>query len=191
MAMVDALTNIDNPAFSLATSKQLFSQYYAEVNEATYSNLIDQNKAKAVAASLKETRARQIIDEGRLKGAGDKDPGGYVGYTWVPSADIAGEQIQVDPTKASAVIGHIKNETLNFEGSQGYYAKLRTKTGEAMYLRYPTRADFLKDKEDGDLSSDQESWEKLFGKGTWNVERFIPKSRLVELEGATTIPRKR
>ena len=46
LAMVDALTNIDNPAFSLAISKPLFSQYYAEVNESTYRKLIDKNIEK-------------------------------------------------------------------------------------------------------------------------------------------------
>jgi len=125
-------------------------------------------------------------------------PDGYFGYSYAPDPDNPGTEKQIDPTKAAAVYNHLQNKTKNFQGSSGYYAKLKSpKNSEPMYLRYDSYEDFVKDKKDGDLSSDKKQWQAIFGKReystqkNWNANRFIPMSRVIEIEAATKIPKVR
>ena len=165
--------NSDN----LESGKEIVSRWFTE----GYGN------SKFIEGENARTKER-IIDPN------DKDPDGYFGWTYAPDPDNPGKEKQIDPTKASAVYDHLQNKTKNFQGSSGYYAKLKSPTtGEAMYLRYASYEDFVKDKKDGDLSSDQKQWKAMFGEKSakWNANRFIPMSRVIEIEAATKIPKGR
>tara|TARA_R110002049_G_scaffold296250_1_gene484208 strand:- start:2460 stop:3749 length:1290 start_codon:yes stop_codon:yes gene_type:complete len=102
------------------------------------------------------------------------------GYSYVANVTASsGRQLQLDPDARNSAKKNILNKTREWQGSQGYYARLKG----GGYLRYDTREDFLRDKKDGDLSSDQKQWDELFsGKSKWNTERYIDEQRIFELE---------
>ena len=107
----------------------------------------------------------------------------YRNYAEVPSVAEEGSFIKISPQQQQDAYNNLKNKTKNFQGSQGYYVKLKG----GKYLRYDSYSDYKQDKNDNKkYSIAQSSWEKTFGEDSkWGANRYIDEARLIELEGAT------
>ena len=171
--------NSDN----LESGKEIVSRWFTE----GYGN------SKFIEGENARTKER-IIDPN------DKDPDGELtGYTFnIPNLNSKSDDdkyIQLSPAARNSAESNMQNKTKNWQGSQGYYARLKG----GGYLRYDTREDFLYDKKiklkKGDLSSSEENWKALFywkDAPKWNNERYIDEQRVRELEvGSPKTPRKR
>ncbi len=161
---------------------ELTAALYADDAERNYAAIFDNGFSK---------RPTDTGDDAQQKTPSNDSSDGYFNYTFVPSANKPGNQLQVDPTSAKKAYDNIENKTKDWSGAQGHYVKMKDKNGIPMYLRYDSRADYLQDLNDNKkLSISKGAWEITFGinpENVWNIERYIPETRVVELEGATII----
>ena len=179
LRLTQAMFNPGDTNYDEAQTQKIFREY--KIRQIT----------DRVAANWKmspKNPANQQVNNNQ-DGGGD----GYFNYTFAPNANNPGEQLQIDPTSAKKAYDNIENKTKDWSGAQGHYVKMKDKNKIPMYLRYDSRADYLQDLNDNNkLSISKGAWEKTFGIDSdivWNIERYIPETRVIELEGATMITR--
>ena len=177
LRLTQAMFNPGDTNYDEAQTQKIFREY--KIRQIT-----DRVAANWKMSPKNPVNQQQTTPEG---GGGD----GYFNYTFVPNANNPGEQLQVDPTSAKKAYDNIENKTKDWSGAQGHYVKMKDKNKIPMYLRYDSRADYLQDLNDNrKLSISKGAWEKTFGidpNNVWNIERYIPEARVIELEGATMI----
>jgi hypothetical protein len=172
--VIDAMVDHTDDNFDAKRSARAFSHWRMLQDKGNYDIALEGEKTKL---------------EGGPKTPGTKKPGTppekdtyYRLYEEVPDAANPGEIIKISPQNQAKTYKNIQDKTPAFQAAQGYYARLKG----GKYLRYNTRADYIKDNEDGKLSSSEATWKKTFGKDAeWNVERYIDETRLIELEAST------
>ena len=167
----DAITNRNSKTgnYNFELSKELFVYWQTDKERQKHERNYDKN--------------HKYLNPGDYSKLDDQDP--YRVYTEVPSVSKSGDFIKISPQNQQITYDNIQNKTKAFQGAQGYYVRLKAKNNETMFLRYDSYEDYLKDKNSGNYSIAESSWEKTFGKDSvWGVNRYIPQSRLIEIEAA-------
>tara|TARA_R110002020_G_scaffold39812_4_gene117889 strand:+ start:347 stop:2104 length:1758 start_codon:yes stop_codon:yes gene_type:complete len=179
LRLTQAMFNPGDKNYDEAQTQKIFREY--KINQIT----------DRVAANWKMSPKNPVNQQQTPPEDGGGD--GYFNYTFAPKANNPGEQLQIDPTSAKKAYDNIENKTKDWSGAQGHYVKMKDKNKIPMYLRYDSRADYLQDLNDNNkLSMSKSAWEKTFGIDSdivWNIERYIPETRVIELEGATMMTR--